>query len=100
MNGFIELPSDVQGLIVAAVLAVVAFVIEWIVKAVPWLSFLKAYAQEWGMLLAVVVVNYIENVVPTGYDDLAIKGILFFFALLGAFVKFARARGVESFQKK
>lgn len=96
---FVALPDEAKVLITAAVMAGVAFVIQWIIKAVPWLAFLEAYAQEWGLMLSLVFINAIENYLPTGYEDASVKGVMFLLALLSLLPKFAKARGVKSFQK-
>jgi len=97
LQGFVELPADAQVAITALVTAVIAFALEWLIKSVPWLAFLKAYAAEWGLALSAVLLDVIQNALPTGYEDVAIKGVLFVLALIGAFVKFAKARGVKAF---
>jgi hypothetical protein len=97
---FVQLPSDVQLLIQALVVALVALAINWVIVAVPWLSFLANYAQEWGLLLAALLIDFIQNALPTGSDDVSIKAILFILALIGMFVKFARARKVKGFAKE
>jgi hypothetical protein len=97
MQWFVPLPSDVQLLIQALVVALVALAINWVIVAVPWLSFLENYAQEWGLLLAALLIDFIQNALPTGSDDVSIKAILFILALIGMFIKFARARKVKGF---
>ena len=94
---FVALPSDVQLAIQALVVAAVAFAIQFVIVRVPFLKFLAAYAQEWGLLLSAAVIDFIQNALPTGSDDVSIKAILFILALIGMFVKFAKSRKVEGF---
>ena len=97
MQWFVPLPSDVQLLIQGAVVALVALAINFVIVRVKWLAFLAAYAQEWGLLVSALLIDYIQNALPTGSDDVSIKAILFIFALLGMFVKFLKVRSVKGF---
>ena len=97
LQGFVALPADVQLAITSLVGVVVAIAIQWIIKQFPFLSFLAAYAQEWGLLLGAVVVDALQNALPTGFEDVSIKAILFVLALIGMFVKFLKNRGVQGF---
>lgn len=92
---FVALPSDVQIIIQSLAIAVVTLAISFVVGRVPFLKFLAAYSQEWGLLLGGLLIDTIQNALPTGFDDVSIKGIVFFLALLGMLVKFAKARGVQ-----
>ena len=94
---FVALPSDVQLAIQALVVALVAVVLQWVIARVPFLKFLAAYAQEWGLLLSAALIDLIQNALPTGSDDVSIKAILFILALIGMFVKFAKSRKVAGF---
>lgn len=92
---FVALPSDVQILIQSLAIALVTVAINFVIGRVPFLKFLAAYAQEWGLLLGGLLIDTIQNVLPTGSDDVSIKGIVFLLALIGMIVKFAKARGVR-----
>ena len=94
---FVALPTDVQLAILAVVIAAVAFAIQWVIVAVPWLAFLANYAREWALLLSALLIDFIQNALPTGSDDVSIKLILFILALIGMFVKFAAVRQVKGF---
>jgi hypothetical protein len=94
---FVQLPSDVQLAIQALAVALVAVAVNWLIVAVPWLAFLQAYALEWGMLVAALLIDFIQNALPTGSDDVSIKAIIFILALIGMFVKFLKARQVNGF---
>ena len=97
INSFVALPAEAQIAIQALIGALVVFVIQWVIARVPFLAFLAAYAQEWGMLLSAVVLDALQNALPTGYEDASIKGVLFLLALIGTFYKYARSKGVQGF---
>lgn len=98
MEFFVAIPDSEKVLITAFFMAAVAFGIQWLVKAAPWLAFLKNYAQEWGLMLSVVAISWLENFLPTGYEDVSIKGVAFLLALIGTFVKWAQLRGIRAFR--
>lgn len=97
LQGFVQLPADVQLGIQVLIVGIMAVAIQWLITAVPWLAFLSNYAQEWGLLLAGIVITALQNALPTGYEDVSIKGVVFVLAVIGLFVKFLRARGVRGF---
>jgi len=97
MQGFVALPTDVQLALTAVIVSAVVFAVQFAIGRFPWLSFFSAYAREWGLAIAALLIEYIQNALPTGYDDVSVKLILFVLALIGVFVKFAAARNVKGF---
>lgn len=91
-QGFVALPDNIQVSITGLVVAVVAFAFNWVIGIAPWLKFLRAYEQEWSLALSALVISWLQNLLPTGYEDVSIKGVAFLLALIFAFVPYMLAR--------
>jgi hypothetical protein len=93
---FVELPSDVQLAVVGVVVVLVGLAVEFAIAYVPWLAFLRNYAQEWGMLLGAVVLEAIQNWLPSEYPEasiLAVQLVLAIIAIIMGARKFLVNRG-------
>ena len=93
---FVELPAEIQASLVGLVVALFALIVDYILGVLPpalgWLGdFLKKYQQEWALALGSALVVWLQNVLPSGYEDVSIKGITFILALIAAFVPFLLA---------
>lgn len=70
MNWLIALPAETQTAIVGIFVGLVALAVKWVGSKWPWLgALLEAYATEWGMALAAIVIAWVQNTLPGG--DLA-----------------------------
>ena len=100
----VALPDEVKTAILGFAVALVALVFDFAIGRFPWLEFLRKYQQESALALASAITVWLENALPTGFEDVAIKGVAFLLALLFLIVpyfgirKALAARGVKSFQ--
>lgn len=93
---FVELPSDVQLAVVGVVVVLVGLAVEFAISYVPWLAFLRNYAQEWGLLLGAVVLEAVQNWLPSEYPEasiLAVQLVLAIIAIIMGARKFLVNRG-------
>ena len=92
LQSFVELPATVQTNIAALVFALIALVFNFVIARVPFLAFLRTYQEEWSLALSVVVINFIQNALPTGYEAASITGVQFLLALVFLFVPYLAIR--------
>jgi hypothetical protein len=109
-QGFVDLPVNIEASIIGLVVSVFALVIDYLIGILPpalgWVGeFLKKYQQEWALAAGAGVVVWLENFLPTGSEDVSIKGVAFFLALIFVFIPYLvvrkafAARGVKAFAK-
>lgn len=105
---FVSLPDDMKATITGLIIGVLGLAIDYLIGVLPpWLgpigAFLKKYQQEWGLAIAAALITWLENALPSGYDDVILKGISFLLALIALFVPYFvlrnvfKARGVKAF---
>lgn len=96
MAWFVDLPVEQEIAITALVVSLVSLGITALIAYVPWLSFLEAYKEEWGLTAAAIVIVALENWLPSAYPEVSILAVALVLAILAAigFVKkFSAARG-------
>lgn len=105
---FVEFPVELQSAVIGLVVALFALIVDYLIGILPpafgWLGdFLKRYQQEWALAAGAALLELLQNVLPTGFEDVSIKGVAFVLALIAVFVPyllvrkaFAR-RGVKAF---
>ena len=54
---FVDLPAGVENTITVLILAIVWFIVNFIIARVPFLSFIANYANELGLFAAVYVIG-------------------------------------------
>ena len=91
-NGFVALPDNLKGLIDGLFIAAFALLFDWAIGRLPWLEFLRRYQQEWALGASIAFVTWLQNLLPTGYEDVSIKGVAFVLALIAVFVPYMLAR--------
>jgi len=84
-RGFVALPDKVKAGIVAVVVWVAAVLFANLLALIPFLSFLEPYIQPAALALAGLLVAKIEEWLPTGYDEIAIKAIELILLVLAVF---------------
>lgn len=101
LAGFVEIPSETQGLIQVVCVAALALLFEFLIARFPFLSFLAAYAQEWGLLLAGTLTGFLSEWLPGGvWAEASVALVQFVFVTLAAILmarKFLAKRGVKGF---
>ena len=108
---FVELPSNLQAAVIGLVVALFALVVDFIIGVLPasfkWVGdFLKKYQQEWALAAGAALLELLQNVLPTGFEDVSIKGVAFVLALIAVFSPYLLARralakaGVKAFWGK
>jgi hypothetical protein len=98
MNWFVELPSETQLAIVGLVIVLVDLAVTAAISYVPWLAFLEAYKEEWGLLAGAAAVTAIQNWLPTQYPEasiLAVQLVLAVIAIVMGVKKFLVNRGAS-----
>ena len=108
LQSFVQLPDEMKASIVGLVVALFALGVDYLIGILPpalgWIgTFLKKYQQEWALAIAAALVTALENLLPSGYEDVSIKGVAFLLALIAVFVPFLfvhkafKASGVKAF---
>lgn len=103
-QNFVDLPDTIKNSITGLVIALFALGFDYLIGRVAWLEFLRKYQMEWAIMAASSLIVWLEGFLPTGYEDVSIKGIAFLLALIFVFVPYlvARkafaARGVKAFR--
>ena len=95
---FVDIPVEQELAITALVIALVDLGVVALISYFPWLAFLEAYKEEWGLALAAVAVAALENWLPSAYPEISVLAVALVLAILAAigFVKkFAAARGAN-----
>lgn len=98
MAWFVELPPNTQLAIVGLAVVLVDLAVTALISYVPWLSFLEAYKEEWGLLLGAAAVSAIQNWLPTQYPEasiLAVQLVLAIIAIVMGAKKFLAKRGAS-----
>ena len=98
---FVDLPAGVENAITVLILAIVWFIVNFIIARVPFLSFIGNYANELGLLAAVYVIGQLENILPSAYPEIAILAVQLVVAVLTVIFglnKFLALRGVRGFK--
>lgn len=100
---FVPLPEGTKVTIDVLVVAILALGIEFAVSKLPFLAFLKAYAQEWGLMLSAVLIPVIENFLPGGvFAEASVTGVQFVLAVIAAILasrKFLAKRSLFGFKE-
>ena len=72
LQGFVQLPSELQAFITAAVIGLVGLAFTQLFKLWPWLkNLLGQYVEEVGVALAAAVVGWIQdalNMIPPKWE--------------------------------
>lgn len=92
MQGFVALPDEQKATITGLFIAGFALLFDFAIGRVPWLEFLRKYQTEWALVAAVAFITWLENILPTGFEDVSIKGIGFILALLAAVIPYLLIR--------
>jgi hypothetical protein len=101
---FVQLPDALKASIVGLFVALFALGFDFLIGKIPWLEFLRKYQQELAVSLSAAFITWLENFLPSGYEDVSIKGIAFLLALIFVFVPYLAARkafarrGIKAFQ--
>jgi hypothetical protein len=104
-QGFVQLPDEQQAAITGLFIAGFALGFDWVIGRVAWLEFLRRYQSEWAIAAAIGFIGWLQNILPTGSEDVSIKGVGFVLALLIAVIpyrvvrKILANRGVKGFVK-
>ena len=100
MSMFIALPEDVKAGIMAVVLAVVSFVFAKLIALVPFLKFLDEFRAPLALAIGASLIGWLENVLPTGFDQPVILALQFILAVLALFGvgTVLKAKGVKGFK--
>lgn len=84
MQGFVALPDDLKVAITAIVIWAVAKAVEFAISQIPWLEFLRGYAEAVGYALAGVIVAFVENALPSQYPEISILAVRLLIEILAA----------------
>lgn len=104
VQGFVALPGEMQAAITGLFIAAFALGFDWVIGRVSWLAFLRRYQSELAVLAATGFTAWLQNILPTGYEDVSIKGVGFVLALIAAVIPYLVvrralvARGVNGFR--
>jgi hypothetical protein len=102
-QGFVALPDEQIATIGGLFIALFALGFDWAIGRAPWLEILRKYQTEWALLASAAFVTWLQNILPTGFEDVSIKGVGFVLALLAAVIpylvirKALARRGVRGF---
>lgn len=96
---FVDLPSEQEAAITGVFLALFALLFDFAIGKLPWLKFFNQYREAWALATATLSIGWLENILPTGTDSIAIPGVAFLVALvlylLGRVV--LKRRGTQAF---
>ena len=96
---FVELPQSVQLAIVGLVVVLVDLGVTALIAYAPWLAFLEAYKEEWGLALGALAVTVLQNWLPGGeYTQISILAVQLILAILAVVMgakKFLAKRGAR-----
>ena len=92
--GFVELPDNLKASITGLVIALVGLLFDFVIGILPtWIGvFLRQYQEAWAIALSAAFVTWLQNFLPSGFEDLSIKGVAFLLALVFVFVPYIVAR--------
>lgn len=94
---FVELPQEAQLAIVGLAVVLVDLAVTAAIAYVPWLAFLEAYKEEWGLALGALAIQLLQNALPGGeyaaISILAVQLVLAILAVVMGAKKFLAKRG-------
>ncbi len=70
---FVDLPAEQEIAISGIFIMLVAVLFDLAVAKFPWLSFFNQYREVWALALSTLFVTWLQNVLPTGLEDISIK---------------------------
>lgn len=80
---FVELPADVQLSITVLVTVLVGLLFAYVGSKLPWsVPILAKYKEEVALDLAALVVAKLQDVLPTGYDEVSVLAVKLIIAAL------------------
>jgi hypothetical protein len=89
LNGFVELPGDVQLSITLLITAFVGLVILYIGQKLPWsLPILEKYKEVIALDLSALLILWLQNALPTGSDEISILAVKLVVAALTLWLGF------------
>lgn len=72
---FVDLPDAQESAIKVVAAALLALAFDFLIGVAPWLAFLRTYQEGFALSLGLLLVNAIENYLPTGSDAIAIPAV-------------------------
>lgn len=78
---FVDLPDTQETGIKVVVTALLALGFDWLIGVAAWLAFLRMYQEGFALSLSLLVINAIENALPTGSDPIALPAVGLFIAI-------------------
>lgn len=100
LQSFVQLPDAVVVSVTALIVGAVVFGVNWLIARVPLLSFLAAYAEQWGVAAAAALILWFQNAVPDIYAAVAVHAVELVLAIIAVYKTLrtlAKRRGVQGF---
>jgi len=103
VQGFVQLPAEQQAAITGLFIALFALGFDWLIGFAPWLEWFRQYREPWAIAASLAFTTWLQNILPTGFEDISIKGVGFILAIFAAVIpylvvrKILARRGVRGF---
>jgi hypothetical protein len=101
-QGFVELPDEQKIAISGIFVAVFALLFDAAIGRLSWLEFFRQYQEAWALAASTLFTAWLQNALPTGFEDLSIKFVALLIAialyLLGR--TWLARRGVKGFLRE
>jgi len=78
---FVELPDEQKIAISGIFVAVFALLFDAAIGRLPWLEFFRQYQEAWAVAAAALGTSWLQNILPTGSDAVAIPGVALLIAI-------------------
>jgi len=78
---FVELPDEQKIAISGIFVAVFALLFDATIGRLPWLEFFRQYQEAWALAASALSTAWLQNLLPTGFEDLSIKAVALLIAI-------------------
>lgn len=85
VQGFVDLPDEVEGGITAVIVWAVSWLFVQLITLVPFLSFLDEFKMPLALAIAAQLIAFLENIIPDAFGGVAIAGIVLVLTVLALF---------------
>jgi hypothetical protein len=99
LQGFVDLPVEQEQAINGIFLALFSLLLDLAIGKIPWLEFFRQYREAWSLTFSTLFIGWLQNILPTGFEDLSIKivAVLIALALYLLSRMVLKRRGVQAF---
>lgn len=78
---FVDLPDSQEMAINGIFVAVGALIFDVLIGRFAWLEFFKQYREAWSLALSALSIRWLENLLPTGSDELSVSAVALLIAV-------------------